>query len=206
MFPHGLTLPVTWTRGRRRISSRWRRSRGPESTRSSIKHVRDMHVKWSRSRAHRRPRGFINDRDSASSTKIRRPTRGRKWSVRFSSNALVGFAARSSSGGRHQAVDSPHDWAHWIGRSRSSTYRKCHRTVQTSRGRTPRSRSDRATIAARSSRDRTSFIAESIHDRQTTFAGESGARSTPDRGPIVAQSWSIMAKIVAMTKWKSWQN
>ena len=40
-------LQVTWTRDRRWISSRWQRSRGPESTRSSIKHVRDMHFKWS---------------------------------------------------------------------------------------------------------------------------------------------------------------
>ena len=32
-------LQVTWTRGRRQISSRWRRSRGPESTRSSIERV-----------------------------------------------------------------------------------------------------------------------------------------------------------------------
>ena len=56
---------------------------------------------------------------------------------------------------------------------------------------------DRGPIEPRSSRDRTSFITESIHDCQTTFSGESGPRSTPDRGPIVARSWSIVVKIVA---------
>ena len=49
-----------------------------------------------------------------------------------------------------------------------------------------------STIAVRSSRDRTSFIAESIHDCQTTFSGESGARSTPDRGTIVVDRGAIM--------------
>ena len=41
------------------------------------------------------------------------------------------------------------------------------------------------TIAVRSSLDRGSFRVESIHDHQSACAGESGARSTLDRGPIV---------------------
>ena len=58
---------------------------------------------------------------------------------------------------------------------------------------------DRAVIAARSSRDRTPSAAElPLHD-PTKIDGDLGPRSKPDRGPIVAQSWSDRgAKIVEM--------
>ena len=72
-----------------------------------------------------------------------------------------------------------------------------HRTVQTNRGRTPRSQCDRAAIAARSSRDLIAFVVDSFQPDQTTFPGASGAQLTPDRSPIAARSWLIVAKIVA---------
>ena len=46
-----------------------------------------------------------------------------------------------------------------------------HRTATTSRGRTPRSRSDRTAIAARSSRDRDSFRAESSPQSSEGYPG-----------------------------------
>ena len=61
------------------------------------------------------------------------------------------------------------------------------RTATTNRGRTPRSRPDRAAIAARSSRNHTPFVVESIPRLLSSSFEESGARSTLDRG----RSWSI---------------
>ena len=54
----------------------------------------------------------------------------------------------------------------------------------------PRSRRDRAVIAARSSRDRMHAAAESTPLEPTMIEGAPGSRSTPDRDPIVARSWS----------------
>ena len=69
--------------------------------------------------------------------------------------------------------------------------------AQRNRGRTPRSRCDRAAIAVRSNRDLTAFVADSFQPAQTAFPGASGARSTPDRSPIAVRSWSIVAEIMA---------
>ena len=78
-----------------------------------------------------------------------------------------------------------------------------HRTALRTRGRTPRSRSDRTVIAARSSRDRGAFDAESTprsSDRGfVRIFSPIDARSGHDRG----LSRSIAAKIVARKKRKS---
>ena len=58
----------------------------------------------------------------------------------------------------------------------------------------PRSRRDRAVIAARSSRDRTHSAAELIPLEPTMIDGAPGSRSTHDRGPIAARSWSDRGK------------
>ena len=108
--------------------------------------------------------------------------RGRSWS----------FAIRSIAWTRRECPIS-------IGRSWSSSRAAQHRMVQTSRGRTPRSRSDRAAIAARSNRDRGTIEPRShiFHRRITPTGSDSGrprsrttidARSWPDRGLIVARS------------------
>ena len=57
-----------------------------------------------------------------------------------------------------------------------------HRTAQTLRGRTPRSRSDRSAIAARSSCDRASFVVES--PQRSSYGGRCSINTT-----IVARSW-----------------
>ena len=50
MFPHGFTLQATWRQGNRRMrSERWW-SRGLESTRSSMEHVRNILSKWTQSK------------------------------------------------------------------------------------------------------------------------------------------------------------
>ena len=49
MFTHVFLLQATWRYGRCWIQSRRRRSRGPESTRSSNKHVQEITCKWTRS-------------------------------------------------------------------------------------------------------------------------------------------------------------
>ena len=107
--------------------------------------------------------------------------RGRSWS----------FAIRSIAWTRRACPIS-------IGWSRSSSRAAQHRMVQTSRGRMPRSWSDRAAIAARLSRDLTSFIAESLQQDPTTADRDPGPRSTPDRGLIVARSWPDHATIGAL--------
>ena len=80
-----------------------------------------------------------------------------------------------------------------IGRSRSSIYLRsigrCRRIEEEPH--------DRGAIEPRSSRNLTAFVADSFQPDQTTFPGASRARSTPDRSPIAARSWSIVAKIVA---------
>ena len=69
-----------------------------------------------------------------------------------------------------------------------------YRTVARTRGRTPRSRSDRTAIAARSSRDRGAIAAESTPQGPdgifVRMCSEINARSGHDRG----RSWSIPAK------------
>ena len=59
-----------------------------------------------------------------------------------------------------------------------STHLKFHRTAQTIRGRTPRSRSDRTAIAHHSSWNH-------LHDHRTTVVGASIPQSTHDRSAIV---------------------
>ena len=54
-----------------------------------------------------------------------------------------------------------------------------HRTAQTLHGRTPRSRCNRAAIAHHSSWNL-------LHDHRMAIVGASVPRSTPDRGPIMA--------------------
>ena len=70
-------------------------------------------------------------------------------------------------------------------------------TATTHRGRTPRSRPDRAAIAARSSRNHTLFIVESIPRMLSGSYRGSGARSTPIKARLWRKSWSIVAEIVA---------
>ena len=111
--------------------------------------------------------------------------RGSAESVQFSSNAWVWFAARSSSGGRHQAVDLPPDWAHWIARSQSSTYWKRHQTAQTRRGRTQ----DRGPIEPRSRRDRAAITLLSLGNHLQSIGRQSTKDQDHDRRAIVARSW-----------------
>ena len=61
------------------------------------------------------------------------------------------------------------------------TYLKINRTVQTLRGRTPRSRRDRAAIGEQTWWNR-------LYDERTAIDEQSGPRSWPDRGVIVARS------------------
>ena len=86
------------------------------------------------------------------------------------------------------------------GESRSFPHLNFNQTAYRTRGRTPRSRSDRTTIPARSSRDRGTYDVESSPvDRQAIDEG-SGPRSWPDRGPIAARSRPDRSPIVA----RSW--
>ena len=84
--------------------------------------------------------------------------------------------------------------------SRSSIQLEHDRTAVELRGRTPRSRRDRATIAARSSRDRGAIEPRSSRDREDSRADLSPIdqqviddaltpRSTPDQSPIAARLW-----------------
>ena len=84
-----------------------------------------------------------------------------------------------------------------------------HRTVQTSRGRTPRSRSDSVAIESRSSCDRGTIEPRShiFHRRIIPTRSNGGrprstttidTRSWPDRGLIVARSWPDRATIRAL--------
>ena len=50
MFPHVFLLQATWRHGRRWMRSGRQRSRGPKSTRSSNKHMREITRKWTRSK------------------------------------------------------------------------------------------------------------------------------------------------------------
>ena len=92
----GCTAGVGLHQSRRR-STQGRRSRGPESTQSSIKHVRDIHYKWQQSESlpiatWRRMECLIS---------IERTVIFIEWTVSHSSS-------RSSQIGR-LAVDPPHD-------------------------------------------------------------------------------------------------
>ena len=60
-------------------------------------------------------------------------------------------------------------------------------TVQTIRGRTPRSRLDRTAIVARSSHDQGAYVVESPPLDQMATDGDPGSRLTHNRGPIVAK-------------------
>ena len=75
-------LQVTWTRGRRRISSRWQRSRGPESTRSSIKNVVICTLSDPLDGRHVAERGSMDLHRTAATF----PDRGQYASIRFSSD------------------------------------------------------------------------------------------------------------------------
>ena len=78
---------------------------------------------------------------------------------------------------------------HTIGRSEPFVHLRRYRTVARTRGRTPRSRSDRTAIAARSSRDRGAFAAESTPQGPDVIfvrmCSEIDAQSTHDQATIV---------------------
>ena len=80
---------------------------------------------------------------------------------------------------------------------RSPSSRELHRTARTTHGRTPRSQSDRTTMAARSSRDRGSFGVELPPRSVTAFTGGSISRLTHDRGPFEARLW--------LNSWPIWK-
>ena len=81
-----------------------------------------------------------------------------------------------------------------LDRDRTVQSPEAHRTVQTIRGRTPRPRSDRTTIAARSSRNRGAYVVESPPVDQMATDGDPGSRSTHDRDPIMARLWPDRGK------------
>ena len=83
------------------------------------------------------------------------------------------------------------------GESRSFPHLNFNRTAYGTRGRTPRSRSDRTAITARSSRDLGTYDVESSPVNRQAIDEGSGPRSWPDRGPIVARSWRDCGPIVA---------
>ena len=141
-----------------------------ESTRCSSKHVLKKSLSNTLDGRHVAERGSTDRHRTATTFRDRRHY------------AVIQF----SSDGRDLSRPFRRTWSHhdrWIAIGR------CKQVVEELH--------DRGPIEPQLSRDRTSFIAELIHVRQTTFSGESRARSTPDRGLIVARSWSIMAKIVA---------
>ena len=83
LCPTRLTfLQVTWTRDRRRISSRWWRSRGPASTRSSIKHVVICTLSDPLDRRHVAERGTMDLHRTAATFR----DRGHYAIIRFSSD------------------------------------------------------------------------------------------------------------------------
>ena len=99
---------------------------------------------------------------------------------------------RSSSDGRDHSQPSRRAWSLLvrlisIERAGSSSRSDLHRTAETTRGRTPRSRSDRTAIAVRSSRDRSSCRAESTPRPSIDNSDAFGTRSTADRAKIVAE-------------------
>ena len=176
-------LQVTWTDGNRWIpSGRWR-SRGPKSTRSSIRHVCYIMFKWDAGCA---TRGIVRSVPSASQLDQGFIGRG------FKSDNLIFFSPWTAQ-----------DHAIFIGWLRSfvilathveiSQSQDLHRTAEKARGRTPWSRHDRTAIAVRLSRDRGSFSAESEWRSPTWSDGDQlmtritiDARWWPDRGVIVA--------------------
>ena len=148
MFPHGLTLQVTWTCGERRISPRtatiaWTR------VHAIIKSARakKKEFKWMRSMAYLLPRGASPERP-------------------------IVIAGSSDVSHRTVAIfRDPGDRGAPCGsRSDRPLFLTLHRTIQMPRGRTPRSRSDRTAIAARSSRDRGVFDAESTPRSSDRFS------------------------------------
>ena len=122
--------------------------------------------------------------------------------------------ARSSSDGRdlHRELHRSDGWrwtlptitAYEIARSWPSPHLKRYQTAMKTRGRTPRSRSDRTSIAARSSPDRGNFSVKSLPRDQTAVDYSPVPRSTPDRGAIVAKMVAnrklFWSKIVADSK------
>ena len=105
------------------------------------------------------------------------------------------FIKRTSSRSRSSSQFSSIGWRtlikivdHAIARSWPSVHLKRYRTAMKTRGRTPRSRSDRTAIAARSSRDRGAYAMESPQLIKTTTDGDLGSWLTHDRGPIVAKN------------------
>ena len=107
--------------------------------------------------------------------------------------------ARSSSDGRdlHRELHRSNGWwwtlptitAYEIARSWPSPHLKRYRTATKTRGRTPRSRSDRTAIATQSSHNRGNFGVESLPWDRTAVDYSPVPQSTPDRDPIVARSW-----------------
>ena len=87
-----------------------------------------------------------------------------------------------------------------------STRLTLHRTTQTLRGRTPRSRSDRTAIVARSSCDRRANAVESPLRRSDsdprTIMTTIVARSRGDRGPLVAKMRAIHPRNRSRCTWE----
>ena len=109
---------------------------------------------------------------------------------------------RSSSDSRDHSQPSRRAWSLlvrliYIERAGSSSRSDLHRTAETTRGRTPRSRSDRTAIAVQSSRDRSSCRAESTPRPSIDNSDAFGTRSTADRAKIVADRAKIVAEFLA---------
>ena len=162
-----LTLQNTWRHEGRQIRSTTiarRRSHGLESTRSDLQHVREIEVKWPRSEGYAIATWYLQKRPIFRREAIIKSSDG--W--RRTLPMIVVYGIRLIP-----IVRSPE--------TRSNGADKAWKN--------PRSRSDRAAIAARSSRNHSIFVGESsLVDRQAIDEG-TGPRSWPDRGPIVARSW-----------------
>ena len=177
MFPHDfLLLQATWRQGKRRMRSEQLRSRGPESTWSSNPpRTQKADLSDDDRRAHRSPRGV--------------------WRI----------ARSSSTEDRTIAIwRPPLKLRGTLWHVRFSSGSDLHRTALRIRGGTPRSRFDRAAIAARSSRDRGAYVAKSSLVDRTAIDEWPGPRSWPDRGPIVAKFVAILKENWSQFVAKSW--
>ena len=191
LCPTRLTfLQVMWTRGRRRISSRWRRSRGPESTRSSIKHVVICTLSDPLDGRHVAERGSMDLHRTAATFR----DRGHYTIIRFSSNGHD----RSRSWRRAEPSGAS-DLHHADGSESRGPRGSCRSRSPGSPSDGPRSSrpppivatrgplqsagfpSDdggqswkNSTITVRSSRDRGAYVAESPPFERTTIDERSG--------------------------------
>ena len=179
-----------------RSSYGWLRSRGPESTRSSIQHVRKDSLKWRRSKGLACATWTILERWIFIKRRALR-SRSSPRSLPIWRQTLVGIGD------------------HAIGRSEPFVHLRRYRTVARTRGRTPRSRSDRTAIAARSSRDRGAIAAESTPQGPdgifVRMCSEIDAQSTHDQATIVVdcgrsrrKAWPVGNGIHGEIKANSW--